>query len=192
MENNSWKSYVEQTKEKPPRPLLVEALQYVKIKNNALDVGSGSLNDSRFLIREGFAFVNAIDQAPVAQEISTSLPKDKFRYIISKIEDIELFPETYDLITAQFSLPFISPDLFEVTFAKLLSSLKKEGIFSGQFFGINDGWKDYTGMTFLSKEKALELLTGLELLHFRETEKEDKTAAGNSKHWHIFDFIVKK
>jgi 2-polyprenyl-3-methyl-5-hydroxy-6-metoxy-1,4-benzoquinol methylase len=124
MENNSWKSYVEQTKEKPPRPLLVEALQYVKIKNNALDVGSGSLNDSRFLIREGFAFVNAIDQAPVAQEISTSLPKDKFRYIISKIEDIELFPETYDLITAQFSLPFISPDSFEVTFAKLLSSLK--------------------------------------------------------------------
>jgi hypothetical protein len=192
MENNSWKSYVEQTKEKPPRPLLVEALQYVKIKNNALDVGSGSLNDSRFLIREGFAFVNAIDQAPVAQEISTSLPKDKFRYIISKIEDIELFPETYDLITAQFSLPFISPDSFEVTFAKLLSSLKKDGIFSGQFFGINDGWKDYTGMTFLSKEKALELLTGLELLHFRETEKEDKTAAGNSKHWHIFDFIVKK
>lgn len=192
MERNSWRKYVENTKEKPPRPLLVEALPYVVQRNNVLDVGSGALNDSRFLLREGFKHITAVDQAPVAQDIAESLPKDKFKYVISRVEDVDLSQECYDLINAQLSLPFINPGMFDKTFSKLISSLKKDGVFSGQFFGVNDGWNKNPDMTFLTKHKTLELLAGLEVLHFKEIEIDKNTAAGEMKHWHIFDFIVKK
>ena len=192
MENTPWNNYVEQTKAKPPRPLLIEALQYVTHKSEALDVGSGALNDSKFLLQEGFAHVTAVDQTSIAQEIAVLLPKDRFEYKISKIEDMNLLSESYDFINAQLSLPFINPEVFKETFQKLISSLKKGGVINGQFFGNRDGWNYNEDMTFLTIEEARELLSELNLISFEEKEAPGVTAAGNIKQWHIFDFIAKK
>ena len=49
-----WSQYIAKTKNKSPRPLLVRALSYVKNKNKALDLGAGALNDSRYLLENGF------------------------------------------------------------------------------------------------------------------------------------------
>ena len=58
-----WLNYINVTRNKRPRQLLVQALPEVKERETALDLGSGALNDSRFLLSQGFAQVIAVDNA---------------------------------------------------------------------------------------------------------------------------------
>jgi tellurite methyltransferase len=37
-----------------------------------------------------------------------------------------------------------------------------------------------------------ELFKDVEIIKLEEKENDGKTAAGQDKHWHIFDFVVKK
>lgn len=59
MADSGWKEYFVNTKDKPPRALLVTALAYVNNRDAAIDLGSGALNDSMFLLKEGFKKVVA-------------------------------------------------------------------------------------------------------------------------------------
>src|ERR1700733_3592381 len=93
----TWKDYFENTKGKPPRPLLVTALGFVKNREEALDLGSGALNDSAYLISEGFKHVTALDKTPVAQEIAEKFPKDVFKYVTASFEDFDFPKNTFDL-----------------------------------------------------------------------------------------------
>ena len=47
-------------------------------------------------------------------------------------------------------------------------------------------------MTFLTKEQVIELFKDFEIIEFKEVEKDDFTAFGKMKHWHIFNVIAKK
>ena len=47
-------------------------------------------------------------------------------------------------------------------------------------------------MVFLTKKEVLDLFKDFEILKFKEIEKDDKTALGILKHWHIFEIIAKK
>ncbi len=64
-----WEIYVENTKGAKPRPILVKAIELVKEKNEALDLGSGAMNDVRYMIQVGFKHVTAVDAEPVAKDI---------------------------------------------------------------------------------------------------------------------------
>lgn len=109
---------------------------------------------------------------------------------MSPFQDLALSPETYDLISAQYALPFHGPEGFQDFIAKLVFSLKKDGVFVGQFFGDRDGWNTAESkLAFQTKEEALDLLKDLQIKEFVEEEKEAKTAAGEDKHWHVFHFI---
>ena len=110
---NSWDEFVELTKNKPPRSLLVKALPYVHERNTALDLGAGALNDSMYLLSEKFAHVIAVDKNPVATDIAAGLPPERFTYTISSLESFNFPPTVADLITAQYALPFISPESFD-------------------------------------------------------------------------------
>lgn len=187
-----WKEYFEQTKNDPPRPLLIKALSFVKERNNVLDLGAGALNDSIYLLGEGFKHVTAVDKEPMALEIAKNLPSDKFEYVIKSFETFEFPKEKFDLINAQCSLPFISPKKFDETFKKIILSLKLGGIFVGQFFGDRDGWIKDMNMTFQTREEVEKLLSDFEVLSFEEEEEDKVSAVGKLKHWHIFHFIVRK
>ena len=190
--NNIWKIYFENTKNQPPRPLLVKALSFVKEKGLALDLGSGALNDSIYLLNEGFKHVVALDKEPIALEIANNLPPDRLEYIIESFETFRFPKESYDLINAQYSLPFINPTNFNETFKKIVESLKPGGIFTGQLFGDKDEWSKNINMTFQKREEVEELLKGLNILSFEEEERDRPTAAKEMKHWHVFHFIVEK
>ena len=71
-------------------------------------------------------------------------------------------------------------------------SLKKGGVFCGQFFGVNDEWSKNPKMTFHTEDQAKKLLDGLEIISFKEVEEDSTTANGTPKHWHIFHIIAKK
>ena len=57
----NWSDYIKKTKDRKPRSLLIESLNYVKNKGRSLDLGAGALNDSIFLLQSGFDSVTAID-----------------------------------------------------------------------------------------------------------------------------------
>jgi hypothetical protein len=44
----------------------------------------------------------------------------------------------------------------------------------------------------VTEEKAHELLKDMESISFAEDEKDDKTAKGDMKHWHVFHIIARK
>lgn len=188
-----WSEYFEITKDKPPRPLLVKALNFVKEKNTALDLGAGSLNDSEYLLEQEFKKVTAVDSDPLVLQFAKEINNSNLTCIVSTFDKFNFPSSEYDLVSAQFSLPFNPLRTFEEVFFKIKASLKKGGIFTGQLFGVRDTWNDNSGkMTFHTQKQAEKLFSNMEVLHFVEDERDNKTALGQQKHWHIFHFIVKK
>jgi SAM-dependent methyltransferase len=182
----NWPEYIKLTENKLPRPLLVEALEYVHHRYSALDLGAGALNDSKYLLSVGFSKVVAIDSEEVPL---FSHPAFIFKKV--SIEDYDFPSDTFYLVNAQFVLPFIKKDKLRHAIAGIKKSLKDEGLFTGQFFGTNDDWNKLPSVSIFSKEEVLDMLSDFEKIVIREEEKEAPTASGSLKHWHIFHFIVK-
>lgn len=189
---NPWQTYHENTKERPPRESLQRALALVEERNTALDLGAGALTDTKYLIQEGFEKIVVVDSEPSIGQRSTEINNDRLEVVISKFEDFNFSPNTYDLINAQFSLPFTHPEQFIEVFERLKDSLKQRGVFVGQLFGDRDGWASDSNMTFHTSDQVKELLDGLEVMEFKEEEKDGTTAAGEQKHWHVFHLLARK
>lgn len=193
MSENTWKEYFERTKDIKPRPLLVKAVDFVSDKNEALDLGSGALNDVKFLVSKGFKHITAVDSKPIAQDIIQNFPSEIVLYVISTFEDFDFVENKYDLINAQYSLPFNPEATLERVFKSILFSLKNGGILTGQFFGTKDEWNvEGHKMNFHTREHVEKLLSGLEMIDFKEEEADRPTANGDMKHWHVFHFIARK
>lgn len=185
---SNWQEYYQNTKNNPPSKLLQEGVSFVKDKLKALDLGAGALVDSKYLLSLGFEVV-AVDKENVPEQIA----KDKFMFIKSLFKDYNFPKSAFDLVNAQFSLPFNGEETFSFVWEKILSSLKPQGIFVGQLFGLNDEWNiPGTKLAFYSKEQVKKLVTGLEVLKLHEVDKIGKLANGDSKHRHFFNIIVRK
>lgn len=187
---NNWEQYYKNTEERPPRKLLVEAMPHVSEKDFALDLGAGALKDSKYLIDNGFNKVIAVDSEKTVAEQNPE--NNNIEVVIASFESFSFPQNKFDLVNAQYSLPFTSRDKFYDVFRSTIDSLKENGIFVGQFFGEKDDWNKNTKMTFLTKEEIDKLFDDMEIINLEEKESDGKTAAGEDKHWHIFDFIVKK
>lgn len=181
-----WKKYQELTKNDPPSPLLVEALEYVSKPGVALDFGSGGLKDSRYLAEKGFS-VFALDKEfpDIPNDLGIIRAEGAF-------EEAGFGEASAVLINAQFSLPFIEHKEFQRIFNDLYESLQPGGIFVGNLFGIHDDWAKEGKLVFHSKEEVLRLLKSYQITLFREEEYDKKPAIGGMKHWHVFSFIAKK
>lgn len=190
---SGWYDYADRYKDRPPRPLLQRAMQHVTNLTAAIDVGSGGLNDTRFLLDCDFATVVALDGEPIAQQVADTLPADSFRYVISPFEVYDFPVAAYDLVSAQYALPFVKPEHYARVYEGVLAALAPGGIFTGQFFGDRDDWVGTPNMTFHNEADARRLLAPLTILEF--TEEDDPgsvTLSGQSKHWHLFHFIARR
>lgn len=187
-----WQKYHQQTKGYFPSPLLVKAMTFVTQKEESLDLGAGGLKDSKYLLSHGFKKVTAVDSETIGAEILLEFLQDNFEYIHLRFEKLAFPTKKYNIITAQYSLPFTSPQTFPSIWNNIKSSLSDSGIFTGQLFGINDEWnKPGTEMTFHTKEQIIDLLEGMEIIELREEETDRQLADGTKKHWHIFHLILK-
>ncbi len=196
-ERRIWAEYCEATKDFPPRDLTVKALEYVHAKDRALDLGPGAMNESRFLLENGFAFVTAVNIDPpkgnaVVSERIAQFPNDRFEFVVSAFDKFDFEPDMYDLINAQRSLPFNPPKTFDRMFTSLLASLKPGGILTGCFFGVEHKWRNNRKMTFVTRERAGELLKDCEIVLFTEHQRPHDESETANPHWHEFDFIVRK
>ena len=189
----SWKKYIEKTSTNKPRALLVEALPYVGSREAVLDLGAGALVDSKYLLSQGFKKVIAVDDDLAAEEKSQEIKDTHFSFVKTKFENYTYPPETYDLINGQYAFSFIQPDQFFDVMSDVFGSLKKNGIITGQIFGDRDGWNvSGSGKSFLTRQQFDKLFSTFSIIKIHEEEKDDKTALGKPKHWHLFHFIAKK
>lgn len=180
------------TKDKPASDLLVKALAQFQAPGEALDLGAGPLNDSRYLATRGWR-VTAVDSEPMVPMLAkeSGLPID---VVTETFENCALAADRFGLVTAMYALPFISPSLFKLTWEKISKSLKKDGVFSGNFFGDKDEWSQQQGkMTFLARAQVQELFEEWTVLHFEEREFDQMPAVGGKvKHWHTFEVIARR
>jgi tellurite methyltransferase len=185
-----WEDFYKITQGRPPWPLLVKAVSFVLHKQDALDLGCGAGRDTRFLLEHGFK-VAAVDSDPHAIALLADLASDHLRKYQTSFEDFEF--ATYDLVNAHFALPFIPEEHFHVVFDRVKRAINSDGLFVGQFFGVNDQWNALGNhMTFLTREQALAELKGLEVVEFLEEDQDSHVADGTPKHWHVFHIIAQK
>jgi len=190
MKEFKWENFYTITKDRPHWPLLAQAVSLLAHKENALDLGCGAGRDTRYLLEQGF-YVTAVDSHPQAIALLANFPQDHLRAVQSSFHDFEF--ETYDLVNAQFALPFTSKERFHEVFARVKRALNAGGIFVGQFFGVHDEWNIPGNlMTFFSRHQAEDELKGLKVVEFREEDVDSHIADGTPKHWHVFHIIAQK
>jgi tellurite methyltransferase len=186
-------AYIAARRIDPPRPLLVKAAGVAEPKDHALDAGAGALNASKYLLAAGFKHVTALDASPASQQVAKELPADQVNFVLARFEDFAFPASAYDLVNAEFSLPFIGAPAFPLVFERLLGSVKIGGLFTGQLFGPNDSWNvPESGMNFHSRSEVKQLLRGWTLLEFTEEDHPGTTKLGEDKHWHIFHIIARR
>ena len=185
-----WGRFYGATKDSPPWPLLVRAAALAPRNSRALDLGAGAGRDTRYLLEQGFE-VTAVDAQPESVALLAALPQDRLRVVRSSFEDFAF--ATYDLISAQFALPFTPRGRFAEVFARLKAALAPSGVFAGQFFGVHDEWNTPDrDMTFFTREEAEALLIDLEVIELTEEDADGQTATGSTKHWHVFHILARR
>jgi SAM-dependent methyltransferase len=185
----NWEIYYKNTEGRPPRKELIEGVEFITNKDKALDLGAGALQDSEYLLKQGFNKVIAVDSEP---SIQGKLDDERLQVVISPFENFDFPTDSFDLVNAQYSLPFTNPQQFERVFTAIKSALKIGGVFVGQLFGNRDGWSQNQSMTFLTKEEVTRLIDDMEIIKFTEDERDGKTASREGKHWHVFNLILRK
>ena len=190
----NWGQFYSFTKDSSPWPLLMRAAALTPKNGQALDLGAGAGRDTRYLLEQGFQ-VTAVDAEPGAMALLATLPQDHLLVAQSTFEDFPFAFATYDLINAQFALPFMPKERFATVFVRLKAALVPGGVFAGQFFGVHDEWnvpERARAMTFLTRAEAEELLSDLEVIELTEEDADGHKADGSPKHWHIFHILARR
>lgn len=157
----------------------------------ALDVGAGGGRDTTHLLRNGWR-VTAVDASPYAMAALRRMPRQRqLQVVVTAFEKFE--PTEYDLVNAQFSLPFIPPAHFNATVRRLRDSLRPGGIMAATFFGEHDEWNVAgTELTFSTRADIEYIFRGWDLVELTETDEDGHTADGTPKHWHVFHVIARR
>jgi tellurite methyltransferase len=190
-EKKTWSAFFRKTKNKPPAALLIEALHYTRKGGKALDVGGGALADARLLLQVGFD-VTVIDKEEQILQIAKDIGSDRLHAKVTTFDRYQYPRETFDLVNAQFSLPFNPPKTFGNVWKHIKDSLVEDGIFCGQFFGDQDTWAKNRNMTFHKRVNLDTLLGEFEVIKLDEKEWDGTTTVGQQKHWHVFHIIARK
>jgi len=193
-----WAGYYRWTLGRPPRELLLRALDHVNWEKKswrgrtAIDLGCGAGNDTLELLRRGWR-VLAIDQQPVALKVlSRRVPSRQRRLLMLQAAPMEgLSLPAADLIYASFSIPFCAPDHFHALWATIQRALVPGGHFAGQLFGNRDEWFGKRPLSFHSIRQVRALTRGYQVELLRETEEEGRSFEG-PKHWHYFELVLEK
>ncbi len=188
----SWKEYIDKTKDKPASTLLKEALTQITNKDYVLDLGAGSLRDTKYLVEFGFKNIDVVDSSPETALIAKTLHSKIIKVHTLTFTDFEYTKNKYDLISAQYSLPFNGKEDFFTMWNRLIKSLKPGGIFVGQFFGERDEWKNDKNLIFHKNREIEDMFKDFVFIKKIEEKGIRATALAADKYWHVFHIIAKK
>ncbi len=188
----SWKNYFKHHEYREPREQLVRAIVvHISNKRNALDLGSGNFIESRYMA-DIFNTVTAIDNAKDVVSYAKKLNKN-IRFIHKSFKKVVLKKAFFDIINAQYALPFYGKSGFKTFFKSIEKSLQKDGIIVGQFFGKKDSWNTKESqLVFHTKAEIKKMLKNFKILELIEEKQYKRTAEGQMKFWHVYHVIAKK
>jgi SAM-dependent methyltransferase len=214
----AWGEYYEHHAGRAPRPEFLHAVELVKAdglplgEKAALEIGAGNMIETKALLDAGFGRVVATDMTDGAEWAAASLQMDvnDFATDLERLDFLKLpneelaprlEPESMDLVTSYFCLPFTNPDAFPALWQAIVRSLKPGGVVSVTLFGDHDTWaqktladgsKAYPGMTFHTREAVDALLADLEDVRVDEEEHDGTTNDGIARHWHTYSVQARR
>lgn len=191
MRDPNWTKYYQATLTRPLHPMYEELSKHIGDTGRALELGCGVGTGAMWLAKRGFdvhcvdaqkeAIDHLIENAPEFCNITTEL---------SSFEELNLRPDSYDLIVAQFCLFFMEKNRFMEFWPRLQGALSAGGVFMGTFLGKNDTWADE--YTSLERAEVDDLLYKLHVEYFEDAERDGETSIGEAKHWHVYHVIARK
>jgi SAM-dependent methyltransferase len=178
----------------------------------AVDVGCGEGRDTRELLRRAAGrpwSVLATDGSSTGLDIIarslTAAERPRVRLVQCTMEDL---PRAYrdgvphgvaraparqvDLVNASFSLPFCKPADLPRLWRWIDGLIRPGGRFAGQIFGDRDTWAHVRKTTGVPRRQIDRMFAGYVFEELREEEKDDVTAMGEPKHWHVFHIVARK
>lgn len=191
MHEPNWSDYYAATASRPLHPLYLELQRFFSPPGQALDLGCGVGTGTLWLAEQGFD-VHAVDREKEAIEKLIER-KPCFACISTELADfacLELEPDSFDVVTAQFSLFFMPRADFDQFWPRLTDSIRCNGLFMGTFLGINDTWANQYTTHMLGDIE--DLLYDFSIEYHEEAERDGLTALGDSKHWHVHHVIARK
>jgi SAM-dependent methyltransferase len=189
-----WDEYFAAIATKPLHPLYGQLDRLLGDPGSACELGCGVGQGVLHLAELGWR-VLAVDAMDEPLEILRSrLPTDSAEQVSIQqafIEDLDMPPQSFDLVVAGFSLFFVSREELPGVWERIVASIRPGGLFMGQILGRNDSWatEAYTAM---GQEEGKRLFEGFEVLHWDHVERDGKAVHGYPKHWDVTHVIARK
>lgn len=204
--DRDWTEYYDAVAGKPPRDTTLKAVEVVgpDAPRVAIDIGAGDGRDTAVLLAAGFEVLSADPHPDSLRRITErvmSMPQDAARrlhVVTGSAESLDaaiaMRPQfaSCGIVNASFSLPFVKPDRYARAWSMVRNTLAPGGVFAGQIFGDRDTWATNPTRSHHTREQALQLLEGLEIVQFTEDEKDGHDSVGVPKHWHVFHVVARR
>jgi len=183
------KTYAELSKGKKANFFVRRAFKLLNKAESALDVGAGSLRNTKFLLEKGLD-VTALDLDPIILEAAAAVNNERLTASVADITKFE-YSNKYDLVLSINVLSFLTKGALLELLPKLKNSLAQDGILCVTLFGVSDEWAHKENMSFFDCDEAKALFDDMNLVVFIEEESEGTLIQGGPKHWHLFRIIAK-
>lgn len=190
-----WTMYYDSLAGRPPRPLLARALLDIEQPDPgavAVELGCGDGVETKALLDAGWRVV-AMDSSVDGVARTRARCAHHADRLDASVSTFEAFwPPSCRLLVSLHSLPFCDPLQFPKVWSRLRAALETGGTLVLTLFGESDAWAGTEGMTFLTRSRLDELLAGLDVAVLNEIDEDGGTAAGTTKHWHIWEVVARK
>jgi SAM-dependent methyltransferase len=193
-----WARYYAITGERPPWATVVRAIELFASEEGAeqrfaVDLGCGGGRDARELLKAGWR-VLAIDReaAAIAAVEEATLPalRPALEGRVADLAEVEI--PRCDLVNASLSLPFLAPDAYWGTWARILAALPLGGRFAALLFGDKDGSASDPSMTCPPPAEIRARLGSFEIEHWVDREEDTTTALGEPHYFHIVELVARR
>lgn len=195
----NWEEYykIHKQDEIKPNRILEKVITRMNEIKLVTDIGCGAGTDTIYLLQKGMK-VYAIDKEDTSLKVIKQRLKDinkenllkDLHFIKEKFENSRL--PSVDLVNSYNSLSYCDPNYFDSFIIKIKNSINMNGIFVGNFFGVEDSWNGRKNMTFLSKEEVIDLFKDFDIIELSEIKKKGVTSLKKEKFWHFIDVIAIK
>lgn len=189
-----WTGYYNIVGERP-NSLVVGILNELSIvRGSALDLGAGNLRDAKYLKREGFVRVVAVDHSP---DSCMYLTRDIDELSVSSLEEYDVAKDSFDLAIALHTLFYLSASDVTVVFQNVFDGLHGGGIFACNVLGVDDDWVVAEApVSSFTHEAVVALVNGFNIIRLDEITFDQPSSAGlphkPSKFWHQWNLVLQK